>query len=598
VRVTGSAADYSFASGVVFKIRLNSGGSPWLVSEDAPPAATQHEFRGLTNATSYIVGIAYRGVTGVEGPVRELAAVTTGTLVAGEAGTASGIVGQGPWATETTPVGVVTLGNPNLIKDSSFLAGVGSSFSSNWSSTGGWYRQDVFGLGSFAQIVASGTQVLTTADFETVSAGQVFSLQAEFRCGGLAAAAGCIDDVIWTNISGLAGIIGYSASVGLNGAEYAAALATSKPGGWVRRTSSSSGLVAPAGATRAYVRVYVVGTNTDSGVRNIKMEQGTVCTLWTDDKLKPRESGADVTGGNTAAGFIGQGNIAGTNIYRQSTPPSSPQENDQWYDTSTSPVSIRRRVSGAWLFEGEEGADITAQAVPSMEGPTSISFDVDGAGALSPGSQVPRTLQFIRKRGNTDVSTSTTWSIVSPVNVTLGTITNGGVNVTAVAAGLSNFTVRSVRDGVTIDHLVNVQKNTIAAGVNPPDIRKGQVVDDGTLGYASSTGWATILSANLPNCPGGYFGTDGFYTALTATGNVTVEARLTVNGTQVGSIFTGKVLAIGGTPQFADFSDVLGQFLSIASGNRTVALQFRAPSTTGTINTGDGQFIVNIVPTA
>lgn len=92
VRVTGSAADYSFASGVVFKIRLNSDGSPWLVSEDAPPAVTQHEFRGLTNATSYIVGVAYRGVTGVEGPVRELAAVTTGTLVAGEAGSVGGIV--------------------------------------------------------------------------------------------------------------------------------------------------------------------------------------------------------------------------------------------------------------------------------------------------------------------------------------------------------------------------------------------------------------------------------------------------------------------------------------------------------------------------
>ena len=86
VRVTGSAADYSFASGVVFKLRLNSGGSSWLVSEDAPPAATQHEFRGLTNSTSYIVGVAYRGVTGVEGPVRELAAVTTGVMVSASTG--------------------------------------------------------------------------------------------------------------------------------------------------------------------------------------------------------------------------------------------------------------------------------------------------------------------------------------------------------------------------------------------------------------------------------------------------------------------------------------------------------------------------------
>lgn len=97
VRVTGSAADYSFCSGVIFKLRLNSVGSPWLVSEDAPPEVAQHEFRGLTNSTGYIVGIAYRGVTGVEGPVRELAAVTTGSLLTPVGPNPSNMVpGSGP----------------------------------------------------------------------------------------------------------------------------------------------------------------------------------------------------------------------------------------------------------------------------------------------------------------------------------------------------------------------------------------------------------------------------------------------------------------------------------------------------------------------
>lgn len=123
VRVTGSAADYSFASGVVFKLRLNSGGSPWLVAEDAPPASTQHEFRGLTNATGYIVGVAYRGVTGVEGPIRELAAVTTGALVAGEAGTATTV----PWT------GVTGSGRPE--DNATIGARVGTNLFPNVGST-------------------------------------------------------------------------------------------------------------------------------------------------------------------------------------------------------------------------------------------------------------------------------------------------------------------------------------------------------------------------------------------------------------------------------------------------------------------------------
>ncbi len=83
VRVTGSAADYTFCTGLVFKLRLNTSGAPWLVSDEAPPSATQHEFRGLTPDTSYVAGVSYRGATGVEGPVRELGAVTTGVLIVG-----------------------------------------------------------------------------------------------------------------------------------------------------------------------------------------------------------------------------------------------------------------------------------------------------------------------------------------------------------------------------------------------------------------------------------------------------------------------------------------------------------------------------------
>ncbi|MCA3696241.1 hypothetical protein, partial [Aquidulcibacter sp.] len=307
----------------------------------------------------------------------------------------------------------------------------------------------------------------------------------------------------------------------------------------------------------------------------------------------PVDRAADRTGENTAGGFVGQGNQSTINRYRQSTAPSSPNEGDIWEDTSTTPVSYRKRMSGAWVFQSEEGADITAQAVPSLEGPASVSFDVDGAGALSLGSQVPRTLQFVRKRGNTDVSTSTTWSIVSPVNVTLGTITNGGVNITAVAAGLSNFTVRSVRDGVTIDLVVAVVKNTIAAGVTSAT-RKTVTTANGT---PNNGNWTDIASVVISNCPTGNLYFDSSFSFVsTGTGNCSHQARLTVDGVQVGSIQATQPTVTGGVPEAVDFSTLFAQVIPVTAGSRTIAFQLQRTTGTGQITASNTRFDVAAFP--
>jgi hypothetical protein len=171
--------------------------------------------------------------------------------------------------------------NPNLLRDPTFKLGLGATLSDQWTSSGGWYRQDIYGLGSFAQTVTGGTQVLESVAYETVVAGQAFSLQAEFRVPGLTAGAAAVD-VHWTTAAGAH--LGYSAQVLMTPAAYAAA--TKLPGGWVRLTSTAAaGLVAPATAGRAYVRAYIAGpaTNTDSGIRKIKLEGADTASLYSDD---------------------------------------------------------------------------------------------------------------------------------------------------------------------------------------------------------------------------------------------------------------------------------------------------------------------------
>jgi hypothetical protein len=766
VRVTGSAADYPFCSGVIFKIRLNSSGSPWLESGEAPPFAGQHEFRGLTESTSYIVGVSYRGATGVEGATRELAAVTTGALVAGTAASVpwGGVSGSGRPEDDAT-VGAIVGGNFKFPDGS--IAPIGRvdnayvpAYDQNrvrfsrfeQALTGYLSNQSVGGLlTGFSRIVANG--LAYAAAFYTVpgpgrwvsiSTGNRIPVQAGER---LAVAAG----VEGGNADYILAVLWFDSLGALVSSNNAAS--STGPRGFNERLGGF--VTVPAGIVSAQIEIYCFPVGASSSF--FTLSQPMLCAARADQTVLPPfsagpfgDDGATVGGtigtdvrlpdGSVApigridnlANPIGANQIRDAGLVRQlqyrstiwqgvpavpalffnpdpningflslATPNAAALGAGNFYGVTmakaqsyaesakmaagraafAAKINVRNpsawdRVwarcmifngSGTWyasaeaeydlvagghqrvgnLFDlsvafggilvvwgqlkntvsteqvidtwepilanvaagqtvlpvfsvgsdSDPGADVTADAVPILEGPSSISFDVDGSGAVSPGSQLPRTLQFIRKRGSANVSASTSWSIVSAVNCTLGTITDGGVNITAIAAGNAAFTVRSVRDGVTIDQVVTVQKNTVAAGVTPPDLVRGDVIDDGSLGYASSTAWLSVLSANLPNCPGGYFQTSGYVAFGSASGDVTVEARLVVNGVQVGPVFTGKTFATGGTPEAPEMSDVFSQFLPVAAGNRTIALQFRAPSTTGSVGSGNGQLIVNVIPT-
>ena len=296
VRVTGSAADYSFASGVVFKIRLNSGGSPWLVSEDAPPAVTQHEFRGLTNATSYIVGVAYRGVTGVEGPVRELAAVTTGTFVAGEAGAGPGgapilnslvpsdgnlfrysLMERGTRGYNAFATGGATIVNPTYLLAFSGIRLVKTDFTSatNGSTT---Y------LGTNAQGLAR------------IKPSQRYSVQARTETSGpIQSSVLAID---WRNDDNSASL-GFSFSDTVTG---------TSPLGTLRQFFAT----APAGA--AFANVFLISTNTNGGAGFLVLYEGQITAVTADATVHPAftqgpfgDDGADITGSNTAAAIVGQG---------------------------------------------------------------------------------------------------------------------------------------------------------------------------------------------------------------------------------------------------------------------------------------------------
>lgn len=121
------------------------------------------------------------------------------------------------------------------------------------------------------------------------------------------------------------------------------------------------------------------------------------------------------------------------------------------------------------------------------------TFVADYAGTIST-QDLPKTFNFNRMRGASDVSSSATWSIVSQSGVSGGTVTvsNGVVTIPSgcTIALSAQILVRSVLSSVTIDSTISITRSDGA----PPSSGGGggTSVQDSTLGSFSSTTFTTV----------------------------------------------------------------------------------------------------------
>ena len=164
----------------------------------------------------------------------------------------------------------------------------------------------------------------------------------------------------------------------------------------------------------------------------------------------------------------------------------------------------------------EDNADVTANAVPSLDQVASVAFAADYLGVLSAG-QLPKNINVIRRRGGVDVSSSTTWSIISQVGIT-GTVTISSSGVVTIPTGAtigvsSTIEVRSIRDGTTLDARIGVTRNDAP----PPSTGSsgGTTVSDSTFNSVSGTSFVAI--SDLMTVKTGSSGQIQFAGALTTT---------------------------------------------------------------------------------
>jgi hypothetical protein len=163
---------------------------------------------------------------------------------------------------------------------------------------------------------------------------------------------------------------------------------------------------------------------------------------------------------------------------------------DLWFDTDD---NILYRWNGtSW---SDDVADITSATIPRHEpADSAATFTANYQGTLDVG-QLPTNIQFRRFRGSTDVSTTSTWSIVSQSGITGATVTvsNGVVTIpTGVTIGSTGeIVVKSVRDSFEITSRVVITRID-AAPPNTGGSTGGTTVNDSTFNTVTGTSLTAI----------------------------------------------------------------------------------------------------------
>lgn len=136
----------------------------------------------------------------------------------------------------------------------------------------------------------------------------------------------------------------------------------------------------------------------------------------------------------------------------------------------------------------------TVSNTATLDGVLTNQFSADYLGNIVAG-QLPKSIQYTRRRAGVDVSATTTWSVENVTGVVSGTLSIDSSGLLTVPSGFqmgsnASFTVRSVRDGLTLDAVVGLTK------VNAPPPATGTggstAVNDSTFEAVTGTGMTAI----------------------------------------------------------------------------------------------------------
>lgn len=186
--------------------------------------------------------------------------------------------------------------------------------------------------------------------------------------------------------------------------------------------------------------------------------------------------------------------------------------------------------------------------------------------------QLPYNFGVVRRKGGEDVSSSTTWSIVSQAGITGGTVTissTGGVSIpTGISmASTASILIRSVRDGVTLETTVGVTKVTEPAPATGGTGGTTSVTDSVLTGVSTTsfTDVSDVMTVQTGSSGQIQFAAD-LSTTAAKTGELidTPESNVQIKWQYraIGGTFADVASAVDSNPDVRVYEDVdLGKIL-------------------------------------
>lgn len=537
--ITG-ASDFYDASAILFKIKVE-GDVDWKTIEQVSPTTLRYEIRGLTPATSYVVGVSYLNRYGIEGATTLESAITTGGLIAGSIG--------------VQPDNLIPSAQPLYLPSNPSAGYLGSVISEKWELVQD--PQSTFGLAMWKYDLAND---LAWSEFRSpeiiINQSAVISAKVNLARIGT-----------WTSGDVGAAIEFFSNTEYLGRESIGWALDGELIEGYpdcyeVKRENISVPI-----ETTYFQLIYGVsgGVGTGSaGVWRAKVNKGATCALWSDEATLSWLWGAKL----------------GTNVSDE----TGNTINDVDVITDLNPK----------LGTIEEGAQVQI----NISGLVATTFDFVGGVVVS--GQLPRAaIQARAYRAGVEITTdiSGTWSIENIVNCTVSIGAHTGIeSITALAGGGNierSYVRRFTYGGKFYDQKVTIVYNSADSAIISS---KAGVPRTFGNSIVNST-WADIATngvMSITDCPdnGVVTLTGGVGFVAVSGNNADINLRLKIDGSVVYTS-NAQTAMTGGILDAVDFSDIFGYLHTtlLSAGTHTFSVEAQRVSGDGVVSTTGNLFV-------
>ena len=212
----------------------------------------------------------------------------------------------------------------------------------------------------------------------------------------------------------------------------------------------------------------------------------------------PLPTNVSVDFGNNVTGSLKPANNATVNrITTAATAPASPVDGDIWIDTSTTPVTVRTRIAGAWYASATYTTNTNQISDGAGLGLTALWANITGTG--KPASNADVTATILAASGTSVVMTAA--QLFKSGSGTAGVFIGAGGLFGKNSGGATTFSIDGATGAATFAGALSAASGTFAGTMSAAGITSGTMAADrisgGQLSITGTGGAKLMVSSSL-----------------------------------------------------------------------------------------------------